>query len=156
MAVEGEQGGPLACQPPCMCLSPINMFAKKGQEYYVGAVVAGKQCQTITLKLAGPLLVSQHPQMPTQNSLANAIPNLGTLRGRPTKKKAGLHDTKQAIYCRSSPHPASVSVTSSANAPGIVAMRYINVPEDWRQEYSIVFDNLWRFVIEVDCCRKIS
>ena len=29
-------------------------------------------------------------------------------------------------------------------------MRFNNVPEDQRQEYSTVFDNLWRFVIEVD------
>lgn len=29
-------------------------------------------------------------------------------------------------------------------------MRFISVPEDQRQEYSTVFDNLWRFVIEVD------
>src|SRR6266478_7632258 len=29
-------------------------------------------------------------------------------------------------------------------------MRLANVPEDQRQEYSTVFDNLWRIVIEVD------
>ena len=29
-------------------------------------------------------------------------------------------------------------------------MRFTSVPEDQRQEYSTVFDNLWRFVIEVD------
>ena len=29
-------------------------------------------------------------------------------------------------------------------------MRFTSVPEDQRQEYSIVFDNLWRFVIEID------
>jgi len=29
-------------------------------------------------------------------------------------------------------------------------MRFTSVPEDQRHEYSIVFDNLWRFVIEVD------
>lgn len=29
-------------------------------------------------------------------------------------------------------------------------MRFTNVPEDQRQEYSMIFDNLWRFVIEVD------
>ena len=39
---------------------------------------------------------------------------------------------------------------SFADAPGIAAMRFTNVPEDQRQEYSTVFDNLWRFVIEVD------
>lgn len=39
---------------------------------------------------------------------------------------------------------------SFAHAPGIAAMRFTTVPEDQRQEYSTVFDNLWRFVIEVD------
>jgi hypothetical protein len=39
---------------------------------------------------------------------------------------------------------------SFANAPGIASMRFTSVPEDQRQEYSTVFDNLWRFVIEVD------
>ena len=39
---------------------------------------------------------------------------------------------------------------SFVNAPGIAAMRFTSVPEDQRQEYSTVFDNLWRFVIEVD------
>ena len=29
-------------------------------------------------------------------------------------------------------------------------MRFISVPEDQRQEYSTVLDNLWRLVIEVD------
>ena len=29
-------------------------------------------------------------------------------------------------------------------------MRFISVPEDQRQEYSTVFDNLWRLVIEID------
>jgi len=29
-------------------------------------------------------------------------------------------------------------------------MRFTSVPEDQRHEYSTVFDNLWRFVIEVD------
>lgn len=37
-----------------------------------------------------------------------------------------------------------------ANPLGIAAMRFTSVPEDQRQEYSTVFDNLWRFVIEVD------
>jgi len=37
-----------------------------------------------------------------------------------------------------------------ANFLGIAAMRFISVPEDQRQEYSTVFDNLWRLVIEVD------
>ena len=44
----------------------------------------------------------------------------------------------------------SSSVTSSANFLGIAAMRFTSVPEDQRQEYSTVFDNLWRFVIEID------
>jgi len=39
---------------------------------------------------------------------------------------------------------------SFAVAPVIAAMRFTTVPEDQRQEYSAVFDNLWRFVIEVD------
>ena len=39
---------------------------------------------------------------------------------------------------------------SFADAPGIAAMRFTTVPEDQRQEYSTVFDNLWRFIIEVD------
>ena len=39
---------------------------------------------------------------------------------------------------------------SFADAPGIAAMRFTSVPEDQRQEYSAVFDNLWRFIIEVD------
>ena len=39
---------------------------------------------------------------------------------------------------------------SFVDALGIAAMRFTNVPEDHRQEYSTVFDNLWRFVIEVD------
>ena len=39
---------------------------------------------------------------------------------------------------------------SFADAPGIAAMRFTSVPEDQRQEYATVFDNLWRFVIEVD------
>jgi hypothetical protein len=29
-------------------------------------------------------------------------------------------------------------------------MRFTSVPEDQRQEYSTIFDNLWRFIIEVD------
>lgn len=39
---------------------------------------------------------------------------------------------------------------SPTDTPGIAAMRFTSVPEDQRQEYSTVFDNLWRFVIEVD------
>ena len=44
----------------------------------------------------------------------------------------------------------SLSITSFANFLGIAAMRFISVPEDQRQEYSTVLDNLWRLVIEVD------
>lgn len=39
---------------------------------------------------------------------------------------------------------------SFSDAPGMASMRFTSVPEDQRQEYSTVFDNLWRFVIEVD------
>ena len=46
--------------------------------------------------------------------------------------------------------PGELTITSCACAPGIAGMRFTSVPEDQRQEYSTVFDNLWRFVIEVD------
>ena len=41
-------------------------------------------------------------------------------------------------------------VASFADTLGIAAMRFTTVPEGEREEYSTVFDNLWRFVIEVD------
>lgn len=82
--------------------------------------------------------IPQPPQMPTQSSLANAIPNPNVLRGRPSQERINnaamfVQRTKKEYMTRS-----------------MAAMRFTNVPEDQRQEYSTVFDNLWRFVIEVD------
>jgi len=76
--------------------------------------------------------------LPTQNSLANAIPHPNVLRGRPSQEQINnaamlVQRTKKDYMTRS-----------------ITAMRFTSVPEDQRQEYSTVFDNLWKLVIEVD------
>jgi len=111
--------------------------------------------------------IPQPHQMPTQSSLANAIPNPNALRGRPSQEQINnaamfVQRTKKEYMTRSKPfvivlrrvrrayRSCLLSVVSFANAPGIAGMRFTNVPEDQRQEYSTVFDNLWRFVIEVD------
>ena len=47
-------------------------------------------------------------------------------------------------------HCAWKLIMSSTDILATAAMRFIVVPEDQQQEYSTVFDNLWRFVIEVD------
>ena len=102
--------------------------------------------------------VPQHLQMPTQNSLANAIPNPNVLRGRPSQEHINnaamfVQRTKKEYMTRSKPFaPVFRRFLGSCatNVPGIAAMRFTSVPEDQRQEYSTVFDNLWRFVIEVD------
>ena len=47
----------------------------------------------------------------------------------------------------SSPWPASSAISSFT--PGIAAMRFTRVPEDQRQEFSTVLDNLWRMVDEI-------
>jgi len=41
-------------------------------------------------------------------------------------------------------------VMSFVHAPDHVTTGFIDVPEDQLQEFSTVFDNLWRLVIEID------
>jgi hypothetical protein len=66
-----------------------------------------------------------------------------------------IQRTKQEYMTRSKPvdvlrRPTSLSVLPFVDTPGIAAMRFTSVSEDQRQEYSIVFGNLWRLIIEVD------